>query len=126
MAIAAPVSPAISAWLSLVGIPNAHASTAHNTIADIAAESAICASCAFAPKSTILYIVSATRGERSVITSTPRKLHAAAIRIAARGRTARVVTQVAMAFGASVQPFTKITPSVKRVVTHSAGVTDNC
>jgi hypothetical protein len=33
----------------------------------------------------------------------------------------RVETQVAMAFGASVHPFTKITPKVRRVVTKKTG-----
>ena len=46
--------------------------------------------------------------------------------MAERGRMARVTTQVAMAFGASVQPFTKITPSVNTEVTHSAGVCESC
>src|SRR5699024_1144779 len=34
----------------------------------------------------------------------------------------RVVTQVAMALGASVQPLTKMTPRVRRVVTSRAGL----
>ena len=34
----------------------------------------------------------------------------------------RVVTQVAMALGASVQPFTKMTPSVSSVVSASGGL----
>ena len=40
-AIAAPERPAISAWLSLVGIPNHHAATAQITIANIAAQRAV-------------------------------------------------------------------------------------
>ena len=48
--------------------------------------------------------------------NTPRKLNTALIRIALRGLKHRVVTQVAIAFGASVHPFTKITPSVSRTV----------
>ena len=39
-AIAAPDRPAISAWLSLVGMPNHHAATAQSTIANNAAHSA--------------------------------------------------------------------------------------
>ena len=126
IAIAEPVSPAMRAWLSLVGIPNAHASTAHTTIANIAAHKAMSASRALEPKSTILYIVSATFGDNSVITSTPRKLKTAAMIIAARGFNARVATQLAMALGASVHPLTRMTPSVKSTVTQSAGVVDNC
>ena len=114
------------AWLSLVGIPNAHANTAQTTIANIAAHKAMSASRALEPKSTILYIVSATFGDNSVITSTPRKLKTAAMIIAARGFNARVATQLAMALGASVHPLTRMTPSVKSTVTQSAGVVDNC
>ena len=57
-----------------------------------------------------------------VITNTPRKLNAALIRIAARTFMQRVVTQVAMAFGASVQPLTKITPSVSATVIRRTGL----
>ena len=39
-AIAAPESPAMSAWLSLVGMPNHHAATAQSTMANSAAHSA--------------------------------------------------------------------------------------
>ena len=38
----------------------------------------------------------------------------------------RVVTQVAMALGASVQPLTKMTPSVSNVVTVRAGLESTC
>ena len=38
----------------------------------------------------------------------------------------RVVMQVAIAFGASVQPFTKITPSVSTDVISSAGDENIC
>lgn len=109
-----------------MGIPNAQASTAQTTIANIAALKAMEASCALEPKSTILYIVSATFGDKSVITRTPRKLNTAAMAMALRGFIARVATQVAMALGASVQPFTRITPSVRTTVIQSAGVSDNC
>ena len=42
-AMAAPEMPAISAWLSLVGMPNTHAATAQITIANSAAHSAMSA-----------------------------------------------------------------------------------
>jgi len=45
----------------------------------------------------------------------------AAITIAFLGSIDRVDTQVAMAFGASVHPFTKITPRVKTTMMSSAG-----
>ena len=61
-------------------------------------------------------IVAATFALTSVITSTPQKFSAAAIRIAACGRIARVETHVAIAFGASVQPLTRITPVVNSTV----------
>jgi hypothetical protein len=53
--------------------------------------------------------------------STPKKLKTAAINIALRTSIERVETHVAMAFGASVQPFTKMTPSVSAVVTQKTG-----
>ena len=61
-----------------------------------------------------------------VIKKTPRKLKTAAIKIAGFGAIARVETQVAIAFGASVQPFTSTTASVKSTVMHSAGFVNNC
>ena len=57
----------------------------------------------------------------SVMTRTPRKLKMAAMMIAGRGRMARVETHVAMALGASVQPLTRITASVRMLVTISVG-----
>ena len=54
IATAAPEMPAISAWLSLVGMPKYHAMVAHNTIANMPAQSAMVASPAFVPKSTML------------------------------------------------------------------------
>ena len=66
-------------------------------------------------------MVSATFLLMSVITRTPRKLKIAAMMIAGRGRMARVETQVAMAFGASVQPLTSMTASVRMLVRMSAG-----
>lgn len=112
----------MSAWLSLVGMPNTHAAVAQITMAKSAAHSAMSASCASPPKSTILEMVCATVALIFVITSTPKKLHTAAIRIADRGLMARVDTQVAIALGASVQPFTRMTPKVKAKVMSSAGL----
>ena len=53
--------------------------------------------------------------------STPRKLKMALMMMAGRAFMQRVVTQVAMELGASVQPFTKITPRVSRTVIASIG-----
>ena len=59
-------------------------------------------------------------------TRTPNKLHIAAIIKAFLGLIALVEMQVAMAFGASVQPFTNITPSVSTDVIRSAGEENIC
>jgi hypothetical protein len=67
------------------------------------------------------YIVWATVAFNTVMISTPKKLKTAAIHIALRTSIDRVETQVAMAFGASVQPFTKITPNVSTVVAKKTG-----
>jgi hypothetical protein len=56
------------------------------------------------------------------MTRTPIKLKIAAIITAALGPIDRVETQVAIAFGASVHPFTKITPSTRIVVINKAGL----
>jgi len=50
----------------------------------------------------------------------------AAIIIASLTLIARVDTQVAIAFGASVQPLTTITPRVSRVETKSIGELTTC
>ena len=109
-------------WLSLVGMPKIEAPTLYTTMENSAAHSATRASRVSPPKSTILLMVEATELLILVITNTPRKLNAALIRIAARTFIQRVVTQVAMAFGASVQPLTKITPSVSATVIRRTGL----
>ena len=121
-AAAAPDTPAIKAWLSLVGMPKYQAAVAHTTIAKSAAHSATTASSVFPPKSTIFAIVWATFALTAVIAKTPKKLNTAAIKMALRGVILRVETQVAIAFGASVHPFTKTTPNVKITVTAIAGL----
>ncbi len=55
----APISPAISAWLSLVGIPYRHAETAQSRIESCAAPS-VTSACAPEPTSTRLAVVAAT------------------------------------------------------------------
>jgi hypothetical protein len=71
-------------------------------------------------------MVCATVALTKVITSTPKKLKTVAINIAFLGLIALVETQVAMALGASVQPFTKITPKVSTTIVKNAGLDINC
>jgi uncharacterized membrane protein len=71
-------------------------------------------------------MVCATVAFTKVITSTPKKLKIVAIIIAFFGLIALVETQVAMALGASVQPFTKITPRVSITIAKNDGFDINC
>ena len=121
MATALPESHAISAWLSLVGIPKYQARTAHKTIENNAAESATEASASLLPNDTIDVTVSATEELTTVITVTPKKLKTADIITAFRKERHRVVIQVATAFGASVRPFTNITQRVRITEVSSKG-----
>jgi len=57
---------------------------------------------------------------------TPKKLKTAAIKIADFTDIERVETHVAIAFGASVQPLTKITPIINKVVTNKIGLEIIC
>jgi len=61
-----------------------------------------------------------------VITNTPKKLNTVASNIAPRGLKDLVEMQVAIALGASVQPFTSMTDMVNRLVTKSAGIVNIC
>ena len=74
----------------------------------------------------MLLIVDATEAFSCVMMNTPKKLSTAAMITAGRIRRHLVVTQVAMALGASVQPLTKMTPSVSNVVTVRAGLESTC
>ena len=71
-------------------------------------------------------MVIATDALSAVITSTPKKLNTAAMTIAFRTPMARVETQVAIAFGASVHPLTRITPSVRNEATNRVGFCTAC
>ena len=66
-------------------------------------------------------MVWATAVETSDTSKSPRKLNTAAMMMACRGFMARVETAVAMALGASVAPFTMITPILSRVTTRRMG-----
>ena len=61
----------------------------------------------------------ATVAFTEVIIKIPAKFKTAAIIIAVLGLKERVETHVAIAFGASVQPFTRITPRVSSETTKS-------
>lgn len=119
--MAEPDKPAMSAWDSDVGIPKYQAAEAQSTIAKRAAHKATKPSLLF-PKLTILEMVSATDLLIIVITNTPRKFINAAIAIARFGSIDLVDITVAIAFGASVHPFTRMTPRVRRTVINNAGL----
>jgi hypothetical protein len=78
------------------------------------------------PKSTMVKMVCATAGEIAETTNNPTKLHMAAIKIACFGLIERVETAVAIAFGASVAPFTMITPMLSSVITAINGLLVSC
>ena len=94
----------------------------YTTIENSAAESASMAVEVSLPKSTMLLIVEATDAFIFVIMRTPKKLKTALIIIAGLGFMHRVVMHVAIAFGASVHPFTNITPNVSSEVISNAGL----
>jgi intracellular sulfur oxidation DsrE/DsrF family protein len=67
-------------------------------------------------------MVTATVALMDVITNTPRKLNTAANTIDFFADMDRVDTIVAIAFGASVQPLTKMTPIIKITTMKRAGI----
>ena len=119
--MAAPVIPAISEWLWLVGIPSAHAATPHTMIATIAAARATSAASLLPPKSTMPKMVPATAVLIAVMPTKPIKLQTAAIIMAGVGRMARVPTTVAIAFGASVAPLTIVAPTHRTIIRRRTG-----
>jgi hypothetical protein len=125
IATALPVSPAIKAWLSLVGMPKYQAKTAHKTIENNAAARAMAAFFVSPPKSTMLLIVTVTESFILLIRATPKKLKTADITRADRSFIHLVTTTVEMAFGASVKPFTKTTAKVRSTVVTESGDKDN-
>ena len=66
---------------------------------------------------------SGTAEDTSVMTSSPKKLQIAAMAMAGPAFMQRVETTVAMAFGASVAPFTTMTPMLSNVTATSMGLT---
>ena len=78
-AMAAPVRPAISEWLWLVGMPKYQATVPHTMMATMAAMRAMSDCWESPPKSTILNMVGATAAVNRETTSSPRKLQTAAM-----------------------------------------------
>ena len=113
-------------WLSLVGMPTRAAMTLYTTMENRAAHRAIRAFWVSPPKSTIPLMVEATALLMWVMISTPMKLKAALSMMAVLALRHRVVTQVAMALGASVHPLTKMTPRVNSTVMARAGLLVTC
>ena len=111
-ATAAPVRDAIRAWLSLVGMPKNQAATAHITIERSAALIASDAVLLSLPKSEMFVIDETTFPLNCDITKTPEKFIIDARIIAFFGVIVLDEIQVAIAVGASVQPFTIITPEI--------------
>ena len=70
-------------------------------------------------------MVKATVELQAVIKASPAKLKKAAIRTAFFNSIPPDATKDAIAFGASVHPFTSMTPSVRRVIICRDGVFDN-
>ena len=114
-AMAAPVSPAIRAWLSEVGMPKIQAPTPQATMPTVAAARAMSAACVSPPKSTMPLIVSATAVEMKLIATRPTKLQMTLMAMAASTPMDRVPTGSAMALAASVAPFTKMVPSTRAI-----------
>ena len=112
----------MSAWLSLVGMPNTHASDDHVTMDTVAAARAMSATWASPPKSTMPLMVSATAVEKSVMPTSPRKLVMTLIQMAASTPMARVPMGSAIALAASVAPFTKMVPITSRITSAKNGL----
>ena len=71
-------------------------------------------------------MVEATVALIMVMTTIPAQLHTAAMTIATLTSRDLVDTQVAMALGASVIPFTQMTPKVSNTVINKAGFVTSC
>ena len=109
------------AWLSLVGMPKAHAATPHTTMATMAALSATRAAWLSPPKSTMPEMVSATAVETATDPARPRKLQATLRAMAPSKVMDLVPTASAMALAASVAPLTKIVAPTRTMESRSSG-----
>src|ERR671937_2245061 len=102
---AAPTRPPISACDELDGRPNHHVRR-FQAIAPASAAMSVCCVARFASMSPF-----ATFFATAVVTKAPAKFATAATSTATRGVTARVPTEVAIAFAVSWKPFVKSNPS---------------
>lgn len=119
-AAAAPISAEIIACDSLVGIPKTQAPTA-SIITDASAAQSAASPVFGAEKSAHSKMFFATELFINVIINTPARLHTAAVNTAFFIESVLLQTQLTMAFGASVQPFTNITPSVSNAAVSVGG-----
>ena len=114
----------MSAWLSEVGMPKSQAPTPQATMPTVAAASAMSAACVSPPKSTMPEMVSATAVEMNDIATRPTKLQTTDMKIAESTSMERVPTGSAMAFAASVAPFTKMVPMTRSMTMIKKGLLD--
>src|SRR5919201_280480 len=110
---AAPTRPPISACEELDGRPN-HQVRRFQAMAPASAASSVCCVARFASMSPL-----ATFFATAVVTKAPARLATAATSTAVRGVTARVPTEVAIAFAVSWKPFVKSKPSATTTTTTS-------
>src|SRR5919204_737726 len=108
---AAPTRPPISACDELDGRPN-HQVRRFQAMAPASAASSVCCVARFASMSPL-----ATFFATAVVTKAPARLATAAMSTATRGVTARVPTEVAIAFAVSWNPFVKSKPSATTTTT---------
>src|ERR687888_86657 len=108
---AAPTRPPIRACDELDGRPNHHVRR-FQAIAPTRAAISVCCVARFASMRPL-----ATFFATAVVTKAPARLATAAISTAARGVTARVPTEVAIAFAVSWKPFVKSKPSATTMTT---------
>src|SRR5919202_1819406 len=110
-ASAAPTRPPISACEELDGRPS-HQVRRFQAIAPARAATSVCCVARFASMSPL-----ATFFATAVVTNAPARFATAAISTATRGVTARVPTEVAIAFAVSWKPFVKSKPSATTMTT---------
>src|SRR5919202_1732107 len=110
-ASAAPTRPPISACEELDGRPNHHVSR-FQAIAPARAATSVCCVARFASIRPF-----ATFFATAVVTNAPARFATAATTTAVRGVTARVPTEVAIAFAVSWKPFVKSNPSATTTTT---------
>src|SRR3990172_6247289 len=113
----APLSPAMRAWLSLVGRPSRQAKVLQTMMDSIAA-----ATTERSMTSGLMMPLPTVKATAVPVTNAPARLSTAAIATACCGVKTRVATTVAMALGASVQPLTNSAASTRTSTTTSASM----